>query len=112
MNAVVNDPVDDLRRQVFLSVYGSAEQRSRRRIATSLLVAKHVLRGMLFSWPLYLLLAAAFFLPGWQAALLLALVLPAIGVSFWILGKGVREDYHSRIAGRLHDKGYLRHVLY
>jgi len=111
MDTIAVDAVDDLRRQVFQSVYASAEQRRRRGIATALLVAKHVLRGVLFSWPLYLLLVAAFFLPGWQAALLLALVVPAIGVSFWILGKGVREDYRAQIAGKLHEKGYLRRVL-
>ena len=111
MSSVADDLGDSLRRQVFLSVYGSAEQRRRRRVATALLIAKHVLRGMLFSWPLYLLLAAAFFLPLLQALLLLAFVIPAIGVSFYILGKGVREDYQARVAGKVHEKGYLRRVL-
>lgn len=111
MHATVDDSADDLRQQVFLSVYGSAEQRRRRRIATALLIAKHVLRGVVFSWPLYLLLVAAFFLPLVQALLLLAFVIPAIGVSFYILGKGVREDYRARVAGKVHEKGYLRRIL-
>ena len=43
-----------LRQAVFRSVYASREQRRRRLFAALLLTGKHTLRGLLFSWPLYL----------------------------------------------------------
>ena len=59
----------------------------------------HVLRGMLFSWPQYLLTLAAYEIP--EASILLVLVLvlvlllPAMYLSWVILSRGVKEDYEN-----------------
>ncbi len=51
---------NEFERGVFLVVYNSRKQRYSRIVASVVLVMKHVLRGLLFSWPLYLLALAAY----------------------------------------------------
>lgn len=86
---------------VFQSVYTSREQRLRRFGAGTSLVVKHALRGMLFSWPLYLLLVAGLLTPWPDSAWMLAIALPGLAISLYILARGAREDYCRGVYGRL-----------
>ena len=93
--------MDEFTQAVFEAAYASRAQRNLRRLFGFLLVSKHTLRGLIFSWPLYLLSAASFALPGnfgWVFALLL---IPGVAVSGYILNKGLREDYAAFVKGRL-----------
>lgn len=97
----------ELARAVFRALYASRAQRLRRLAAGAVLTAQHTLRGLFFSWPLYLMAAAGYFAPAPIATLLWALALPGIGISLYILGRGVRADYRARIAGRVLASGEL-----
>jgi len=86
---------------VFQTVYTSREQRLRRFAAGTSLVVKHALRGMLFSWPLYLLLVAGLLTPWPDSAWMLGIALPGLAVSLYILARGAREDFCRGVYGRL-----------
>ncbi len=102
---------NELARAVFRALYSSRAQHLRRIAAGALLAAKHTLRGMLFSWPLYLMAVAGFFVPATIAAFLWLLAVPGIGISLYILGKGIRDDYRARVAGRVLAPGDLARIL-
>ncbi len=102
---------NELARAVFRALYASRAQRLRRLAAGALLAAKHTLRGMLFSWPLYLMAIAGFFVPATIGAFLWLLAVPGLGISFYILGKGIRDDYRARVAGRVFAPGDLTRIL-
>lgn len=103
---------NDLERAVFLAVYNSREQRLRRYAALAALTAQHALRGLLFSWPLYLMAVGALYVPRWQAVVLLALAVPGLGLSFYILARAVGEDYRKKVDGLILNPGYLRTVTF
>jgi hypothetical protein len=103
--------MDELSRAVFEAAYASRPQRRLRAAAIALLVLKHALRGILFSWPLYLLAAAALALPGGWRWLFVALALPALAVSASILRRGVKEDFREQVLGRILDRTDLRRIL-
>ena len=103
---------NDFERGVFLSVYNSPKQRYHRFVAAFALAIKHVLRGLLFSWPLYLLAFAAWSVPGASAWFVLILLLPAMYVSWTILNRGIKEDYKNIINGYLLKTGYLGRMLF
>jgi len=104
--------MDELTRAVFDAAYHSRPQRSRRVLFGALLVVKHILRGLLFSWPLYLLSLAGLALPGQYAWAFLLLLIPAVWVSGHILKKGLREDYAAHVRGRLLELRDLRRVVF
>ncbi len=106
------DEIDnELARAVFRALYASRAQRLLRRAAGLLLATKHTLRGMLFSWPLYLMAFAGFFVPVIVGAFLWLLAVPGIGISLYILSKGIRDDYRARVAGRMLAPGELSRIL-
>jgi hypothetical protein len=100
-----------LAQAVFHSVYSSREQRQRRQLATVLLAAKHTLRGLLFSWPLYLMALGGFHAPVPVNLMLWAIAVPGIGLSLAILARGVRAEYRERVAGRIQKRGDLAALL-
>ncbi len=100
-----------LARAVFTSVYRSREQRSLRLLTRVLLIAKHTLRGLVFSWPLYLMTAIGFYTEPPLNWLLWALGVPGVAISFYILAKGIREDYRMRVADRLFNRANLLQLL-
>lgn len=102
---------NELARAVFRALYASRAQRLQRLAAALLLAGKHILRGMLFSWPLYLMAIAGFFTPATIGAFLWMLAVPGIGISLYILGKGVRDDYREQVAKRVFAPGDLRCIL-
>lgn len=89
-------PKHELAQAVFNSVYSSREQRRRRQLAGLLLTTKHTLRGLLFSWPLYLMVYAGFRTDAPVSWFLWALGVPGIGISVSILARGIREEYKNR----------------
>lgn len=103
---------NDFERGVFLVLYDSPKQRLHRLIAAAALTIKHALRGLLFSWPLYLLTLAAYAVPGSSKLLFLLLLIPALYVSWRILSRGVKEDYDNLVSGYILKSGYLARILH
>jgi membrane protein implicated in regulation of membrane protease activity len=103
--------MDELSRAVFEAAYASRPQRRLRVAAVALLILKHALRGILFSWPLYLLAAAALALPGGWRWLFGVLALPALALSTYILRRGVKEDFREQVLGRILGTADLRRIL-
>jgi len=103
---------NEFERGVFLVLYNSPGQKLQRALAGVLLGIKHALRGLLFSWPLYLLTLAACALPGSYALLFVLLLVPAVWVSWVILSRGVREDYANLVDGYLLRSAYLGRMLF
>lgn len=101
-----------LERAVSESLYRSPAQCRQRFGIILMLVLKHALRGLLFSWPLYLLGVAALVLPEHGSAWLGLFLLPGIAVSFTILRRGIREDYQRFVHRVLLKPGAARHILW
>ena len=100
---------NDLERAVFLARYHSRRQRSLRIFVTLLIAAKHGLRGLLYVWPLAILLFVEF--PGiWNG---LRLLLLGLGVAAWFrfIHSSVRDDYARFVAGVLLEPGELKRIL-
>jgi len=95
-----------------MAAYHSPLQRRRRALAITLLSAKHVLRGLLFSWPAYVLALAAFYSGQVHALAYLLLLIPALVVSLVILKRGVRDDYRSMVKGVLLAGKFMRGLLF
>jgi hypothetical protein len=108
----LTDIRDDFERGVFLALYNSRRQRVHRIIARTILGLKHGLRGILFSWPLYLLPLAAWLLQARYLPLILLLLLPGIYISGVILVRGVGEDYANHVEGLILRPGYPGRLLF
>jgi hypothetical protein len=104
-------PKHELAQAVFNSVYSSREQRQRRQLAALVLAAKHTLRGLVFSWPLYLMVYAGFRTDAPVNWFLWALGVPGIGISVFILARGIREEYKNRVTGSLLARADLLRLL-
>jgi membrane protein implicated in regulation of membrane protease activity len=103
--------MDDFSRAVFGAAYASRPQRRLRAAAIALLILKHGLRGILFSWPLYLLAAATLALPGGWRWLFGVLALPALAVSAHILRRGVKDDVREQVSGRILGRADLGKII-
>ncbi len=107
--ANLSDIENELQRAVFLVQYNSPRQRLLRLSAGLLIFAKHGLRGLLYVWPLALILFID--LPGYWDLLRLALAMLALAAFHrYILGS-IRDDYQRFVAGKLHDQSIFRKVL-
>jgi len=106
------DIKNDFERGVFLVLYESPKQKIHRIVATAALVVKHALRGILFSWPLYMMTLAAYLVPGSSKLLFILLLIPAVYVSWVILSRGVKEDYENLIDGYILKSGYLGRMIF
>jgi len=104
-------PRHELAQAVFRSVYTSREQCQRRQLAAVLLTVKHTLRGLLFSWPLYLMVYAGFHADTPVNLFLWALGIPGIAISVSILARGIREEYKNRVTGALLARADLLRLL-
>lgn len=100
-----------LAKAVFSSVYRSRGQRGWRLLAWVLLITKHTLRGLVFSWPLYLMTAIGFYTESPLNWLLWALGVPGMAISIYILTRGIREDFRARVAGRFLNRANLLSLL-
>jgi len=103
---------NEFERGVFLALYNSRKQRVHRVIARILLGLKHGLRGILFSWPLYLLPLAAWLLQARYLPLILLLLLPGVYISWVILVRGIGEDYANHVEGFILRPGYPARLLF
>lgn len=103
---------NDFERGVFMSVYNSRRQRAHRTCARIILGIKHGLRGVLFSWPLYLLPLAAWVLQTRYLPVIAVLLLPGLYLSGMILRRGVREDYARYVDGFILRRGYPGRLLF
>jgi len=108
----IADVRNDFERGVFLALYNSRRQRLHRAAARVILGLKHGLRGLLFSWPLYLLPLAAWLSQARYLPLILLLLLPGVCISGTILRRGVREDYARLVDGCLLRSGYPGRLLF
>jgi hypothetical protein len=108
----LDDIKNDFERGVFLVLYDSPKQKLHRLIAATALIIKHALRGILFSWPLYMLTLAAYAVPGSPKLLFMLLLIPALYVSWIILSRGVKEDYDHLVSGYILRSGYLGRMLF
>ena len=100
---------NDLERAVFLANYNTPQQRLLRGAAVLLITGKHGLRGILYVWPLTLLLFVE--LPeAWQW-LQLVLLLLAVGAWFRFIYASVRDDYLRFVHGCLLETARLKRVL-
>ena len=108
----LSDIRNEFERGVFLALYNSRQQRMRRAIARIILGLKHGIRGILFSWPLYLLPVAAWLLQARYLPLILLLLLPGIYISGVILVRGVGEDYANHVDGLILRPGYPGRLLF
>ncbi len=104
------DIENEFERGVFLTSYNSIKQRRIRFFAAAILGVKHSVRGILFSWPLYLLPLASLALPGKLKLLFIVFLIPAIYVSGIILKRGIKEDYQNLVNGRLIKLKHLRRL--
>jgi len=108
----LGDIKNEFERGVFLVLYDSPKQKLHRIVAATVLVIKHALRGILFSWPLYMLTLAAFAVPGSTKLLFILLLIPGLYVSWVILSRGVKEDYDNLVEGYILKSGYLGRMLF
>ncbi len=108
----LSDIKNDFDLVVFLAVYDSPKQKYHRLAAAILLTIKHALRGILFSWPLYLITLAAYAVPGSSKLVFLLLLLPGVYASWVILSRGVKEDYTNRVDGYIFRSGYLGRIIF
>ncbi|MFN2309567.1 MAG: hypothetical protein ABR553_07510 [Gammaproteobacteria bacterium] len=98
-----------LERAVFLANYNTPRQRLLRLVATTLITARHSLRGLLYVWPLTLLLFLN--LPGAGHWLRAGLGLLAVAAWFRYIYGSVRDDYARFVAGRLLEPVGLRRLF-
>lgn len=108
----LDDLYSEFERGVFMSAYASAQQKRRRTLAVGVLIAKNALRGLLFSWPAYVLGLAAYNSGVAHAVVYLLLLVPALGLSATILVRGVRDDYRARVKGLLLQRGFARELVF
>lgn len=108
----LDDLYSEFERGVFMSAYASPQQKRRRALAVGVLILKHALRGLLFSWPAYVLGLAAYHSGAVHAVVYLLLLIPALGLSVVILVRGVRDDYRARVKGLLLQHGFARALVF
>lgn len=105
----LQDIHNDFERAVFLANYNTPRQRLLRAAAGGLIAAKHGLRGLLYVWPLTLLVFLE--LPGAWQWLRLALVVLACAAWFRYIYGSVRDDYARFVRGALLEPDGLRRIL-
>ena len=109
MEKRINAIDNELERAVFMARYNSHRQRLIRSAGALLIIAKHGLRGLLYVWPLTLLLFLE--LPGVWDGLRLVLMGLAVAAWFRFIYGSVRDDYRRFLAGVLLEPAALKRVL-
>lgn len=92
-----------------MAVYRSWQQRWLRFSAVLLIAAKHGLRGLLYVWPLVLLIFVP--LPGYWNWLRAGLLVLAVGAWFRYIYGAVVDDYRRFVAKRIIRPDGLRTML-
>lgn len=108
-NRSADDIQHELERAIFLSLYQSSKQRFFRLLGIILMTVKHGVRGLLYVWPLTLLLFIE--LPGyWQWAKLILLLLAAAAWTRFIFSS-VKDDYQRFLQNRILEMNKIYRVL-
>jgi hypothetical protein len=103
---------DELRRAVFMAVYQSRKQRLRRFVAMLLLVAKHLLRGFIILWPVYVVFLALLLLSDMQQYLWYFLtLLPGLFIWLMIYIKGARLEYNQSVNGLILGNDFIKQLF-
>ena len=103
---------DEFRRAVFLAVYQSREQRMRRFIAMLVLLVKHLLRGLIIIWPIYVVMLAALVFPELRHYLWYFLtLLPGLFIWLMIYLKGARLEYKKYVNGFILENGFIKQLF-
>lgn len=97
---------------IFQAAYDSRQQRLWRRMAMAVLVFKHGIRGLLFSWPAYVLALAIAQSSSFHAMTFLVMLVPAVILSLFLLVRGVRDDYQLGVENVLLRKGFMRMLIW
>lgn len=105
----LQDIHNDFERAVFLANYNAPRQRLLRAAAVGMITARHGVRGLLYVWPLTVLLFVE--LPGAWQWLRLTLVLLAVGAWFRFIYGSVRDDYARFVRGTLLQPTGWRRIL-
>ena len=105
----VDDLEHELEKAIFSSLYNSPRQRLYRLLGAALIAGKHGLRGLLYVWPLALLIFIE--LPGYWIWLKFALLILAGGAWFRFVFGSVRDDYTRFIQNRILQFKQLHRVL-
>ena len=100
---------NELVRAVFLVNYHSGRQRTLRAGAIALIAAKHGVRGLLYVWPLALLLFVDF--SGVWVLLRILLIVAAVAAWFRFIYGSVRDDFARHVRDRLLEPGSLWRML-
>jgi len=99
----------DLERAIFMSIYGSRKQRLLRLLGIAMIAAKHGLRGLLYVWPLALLIIIE--LPGnWVWLKIILLVLAGAAWLRFVFGS-VRDDNQRFLQNRILKLNKLHRIL-
>lgn len=104
-----DDIEHELEQAIFNSLYRTPRQRLLRIASIGLMMAKHGLRGLLYVWPLTLLLFIEF--PGYWNWAKLILIGLAIAAWFRFIFASVRDDYGRFVKGKILDVSHWRKVL-
>ena len=108
----LTDLDDDLRRAVFTAVYQSRKQRHRRIIAMLLLIVKHLLRGLLILWPVYVVFITVLLLSDMHQYLWYFLtLLPGLFIWLMIYIKGARLEYNQSVNGLILENGFIKQLF-
>lgn len=103
----------ELEKAVFKSLYQSREQQWRRKVALGLLIVKHMVRGLMVLWPIYLLLVLLMVVPkGEHQGLYYLALLPGLLMWIYVFIRGARRDCARVVNGRLLKKGYVATLLF
>ena len=105
----LQDIHNELERAVFLINYNTPRQRLLRAAAGGLIAAKHGLRGLLYVWPLTLLVFVD--VPGAWHGVRLTLILLAVAAWFRYIYGSVRDDYARFVRGALLEPSGLKRIL-
>jgi len=99
----------ELERAIFRSLYDSGKQRLLRLSSIGLIATKHGLRGLLYVWPLTLLIFVE--LPGYWSWLKLILI--SLAAAGWLrfVYRSVKEDYGRFVLGKLLELSKIFKVL-
>lgn len=112
MKRDLSDIDNELERAVFLAIYDSRVQRQRRSLARVVLILKHILRGLFYIWPVYLVFIALLLLPVSGSRLVFLFVLmPGLLVWSTIYIKGAQDDYCQYVRGHLMEKGFIMTIF-
>ena len=100
---------NDLEKAVFLACYNSFKQRLLRILAVIVISAKHGVRGLLYVWPLTLLVFIRF--GGYWYWLKVFLILLAVAAWFRFIYRSVRDDYLRFVHGEILNGSFVQKVL-